>query len=123
MINGARKRSCELFDRYTRDGGNFQNTPSTGPFKDEDKQIEPLIDVLGEWFPGRDHFKLRGEVLLEEALLLVVQKIKNVSADEARTFIEDRQWMTSRERRALGQTCRTPADDALDSGEDSSDVD
>lgn len=115
----AGKVPCELFDRYKRGGSNFQNTPSTGPFKDEDKQIEPLIDVLGEWFPGRDHFKLCGEVLLEEALLLIVQNFNHCSEAEARTFIEDKQWMTSRERGALGQTCRMPADDAPDSGEDS----
>lgn len=114
---------CELYDRYKREGSNFQNTLSTGPFKNDDAQIEPLSDVLCEWFPGRAHFKLINDVLLEEALVLIVQKIISVSAADARTFIEDRQWMTSRERSALAKTCRTPVDDAPDSGEDSSDVD
>lgn len=97
----AGKVPCELYNRYKREGNDFQNTLSTGPFKNEDEQIAPLSDVLTEWFPGREHFKLINDVLLVEALLVIVQAINGVSAEAARAFIEQRLWLTTLERDAL----------------------
>ena len=57
--------------------------------------------MLTEWFPGREHFKLINDVLLVEALLVIVQAINGVSAEAARAFIEQRLWLTTLERDAL----------------------
>ena len=94
-----------LYERYKSEGAaRFKNSISTGPFKDEEEQVEPVVDVLREWFPGREHFTLVDEVLLEEALRLVVMKINDVDADAAKAFMERKQWLTSQERRALAKS-------------------
>ena len=93
-----------LYARYKKEGEHFTNSPSTGPFKDEDKQVEPVADVLHEWFPGRENFQLVNGVLLEEALRLIVMNINGMDADAAKDFMERKQWMTSQERSALAKS-------------------
>lgn len=94
----AGNTASELFDQFRSEGENFRNPIAVGPFQNEDDQIEPITDKLKEWFPGRDNQTLREEVLLEEALLLIVQKITNVDRTAAEVLMQRPKWITSAER-------------------------
>lgn len=83
----------------------FEGACSTGPFKDEDKQIDPLVEQLVQWFPGQKNIAMINKVLTAGVLCLIVENIQQLPPAAARLFL-NRQFMTTEEMKALSKTCR-----------------
>ena len=92
------RRPSERMAMFSRSRSQFRFRPvATGPFNDEEEQIDPVLEVLRGWYPGRKHFVLVDEVLLQEALVLIVMRQTGMDAEGAWSFLLDRRWITTSE--------------------------